>query len=80
MVKSIKLVDDVKIYNDVDLDIKQIEFDVWVNGCDQNHTGFQKATEYCKQNNKEVFVMDRTEGISSTYIKNMIEDLENNNK
>ena len=80
MIKSIKLVDDVKIYDDIDVDIKQIDFDVWVKGPDQEHSGFQKAIDYCKKNNKEIFIMNRTEGISSTYIKNIVSDLEENNK
>ncbi|WP_413853486.1 adenylyltransferase/cytidyltransferase family protein [Candidatus Ruminimicrobium bovinum] len=74
MVKNIKLVDDVKIYDDIDIDIQQIDFDVWVKGPDQEHSGFQKAIEYCKQNNKEIFIMNRTEGISSSYIKNIVGD------
>lgn len=76
MIKSIKLVDDVKIYDDIDVDIKQIDFDVWVKGPDQEHAGFLKAINYCKQNNKEIFIMNRTTGISSTYIKNIVCDLE----
>ena len=76
MIKSIKLVDDVKIYDDIDIDIKQIDFDVWVKGPDQEHSGFKKAIEYCKNNNKEIFIMNRTEGISSSYIKNIVNDLE----
>ena len=80
MVKNIKLVDDVKIYDDIDVDIKQVDFDVWVKGPDQEHAGFQKAIEYCKNNNKEIFIMKRTEGISSTYIKNIVSDLEKDKK
>lgn len=80
MVKSIKLVDDVKVYDDIDIDIKQIDFDIWVKGPDQEHIGFKKAIDYCRKNNKEIFVMNRTEGISSTYIKNIVNDLEQNKK
>ena len=75
MLKNIKLVDDVKIYNEVNVDIEQIDFDVWVKGPDQIHSGFQKAMEYCKRNNKEISVIDRTDGISSSYIKSIIGNL-----
>ncbi len=75
MVKNIKLVDDVKIYNEINIDIEQIDFDVWVKGPDQTHSGFQKAINYCKKNNKEIFIMKRTDGISSSYIKNIIGNL-----
>ena len=72
---------DAIVFNDdIDVDIKQIDFDVWVKGPDQEHSGFQKAIDYCKKNNKEIFIMNRTEGISSTYIKNIVSDLEENNK
>ena len=74
MIKSLKCVDEVLIYDDVDTDIKQVNFDIWAKGPDQNHEGFQKAIEWCKQNGKEIYVMPRTEGISSTYIKNIMND------
>lgn len=69
MVKSIRYVDDVVVYKDVDEDIKNIEFDVFAKGPDQNHAGFQRAVEWCKQNNKEVVVIPRTDGISSTIVR-----------
>jgi len=75
MIKNLKCVDEVKIYDDVDVDIKNVEFDVWVKGPDQCHQGFQDAMKWCDENNKEYVVIDRTKGISSTYIKNMISDL-----
>lgn len=69
MVSTIKYVDEVVVYRDVDKDIKNIEFDVFAKGPDQNHSGFQKAVEWCKANNKEVVVIPRTEGISSSMLK-----------
>ena len=75
MIKSLKCVDEVKIYDDIDEDIKQVEFDVWIKGPDQCHEGFQNAMKWCDENNKEYVVLERTDGISSTFIKNMISDL-----
>ena len=69
MVSSIRWVDKVVIYQDVDADIKNIVFDVFAKGPDQNHQGFQRAVEWCKSNNREVVVIPRTEGISSTLLR-----------
>ena len=76
MIKNLKCVDDVMIYDDVDTDIKEVNFDIWVKGPDQIHQGFQNALEWCKENDKIVHVIPRTEGISSTYIKNIVSDFE----
>lgn len=70
MVGSVKYVDEVCVYRDIDKDIKNIEFDIFAKGPDQNHAGFRKAVEWCKANGKEVVVIPRTEGISSTMLKN----------
>lgn len=69
MVSSVKWVDEVITYNDVDVDIKNIEFDVLAKGPDQQHAGFQRAIEWCKNNNKKVVIIPRTEGISSTKLR-----------
>lgn len=67
--RSIRYIDKVVVYNDVDIDIKNIDFDVLVVGPDQCHEGFQRAMQWCRDNGKEVVVIPRTEGISSTMIK-----------
>ncbi|MBR1564137.1 MAG: adenylyltransferase/cytidyltransferase family protein [Paludibacteraceae bacterium] len=69
MVSSIKYVDDIIIYRDVDKDISKIEFDILALGEDQNHVGFKKAIQWCYNNNKEVVILQRTQGISSSMIK-----------
>ena len=69
MVNAIRWVDEVVVYHDVDIDIKQMNFDVLVKGPDQIHTGFLHAVEWCKDNNKNVVVIPRTEGISSTLLR-----------
>lgn len=69
MVSSIRWVDEVVVYKDVDVDIKQIDFDVFVKGPDQLHQGFQKAMDWCNSNGKEVIVVPRTGGISSTMLR-----------
>lgn len=69
MVSTIKYVDEVVVYKDVDKDITQIDFDVFAKGPDQNHAGFQRAIEWCKNNRKHVVEIPRTEGISSTMLR-----------
>ena len=69
MVNAVRWVDEVVTYRDVDTDIKNIDFDVFVKGPDQKHAGFQRAVDWCKANGKEVIVVPRTEGISSTLLR-----------
>jgi cytidyltransferase-like protein len=69
MVKSIRYVDEVCIYRDVDVDIKNIDFDIFAKGPDQNHAGFQRAVDWCKAHGKEVVIIPRTEGISSSMLR-----------
>ena len=69
MVSTIKYVDEVVVYRDVDKDIQNIDFDVFAKGPDQIHAGFQRAVEWCRENDKEVVVIPRTEGISSTMLR-----------
>lgn len=73
-VSSIKYVDNVIIYKSVDNIIKEVDFDIFVKGPDQNHQGFQETIKWCEQNHKKIVTIPRTENISSsllrTYIKN----------
>lgn len=69
MVSTIRYVDEVMTYKDVDTDIQTIQFDVFAKGPDQVHQGFQNAMEWCKKNGKEVVVIPRTEGISSSMLR-----------
>ena len=72
MVNSIKYVDEVVVYRNVDTDIKTIDFDIWVKGPDQNHDGFKRAEQWCYQNNKKVVTLDRTDGISSSDLRALL--------
>lgn len=70
MVSSVRFVDEAVVYRDVDVDIRNIDFDVFAKGPDQVHAGFQRAVKWCEENGKEVVVVPRTEGISSTMLRN----------
>lgn len=75
MVKSIRYVDEVIVYEGVDEIVKIADFDVFVTGPDQNHAGFQAAIAWCKEHGKEVVVLPRTEGISSSWLKEQIKTM-----
>lgn len=75
MVKAIRFVDEVVTYDGVDEIVKKIDFDIFVTGPDQTHDGFQKAMQWCRENGKEVVVLPRTEGISSSWLKEQIKNM-----
>ena len=79
MIRSLRCVDEVISYNDVDIDIKNVDFDIFIKGPDQVHKGYVAATKWCEEKGKKIVVLPRTEGISSTYIKHIISDLESKN-
>lgn len=69
MIKSIRYVDEVITYTDVDKIVQEIDFDVFVTGPDQTHAGFQQAIKWCEEHGKEHFVLGRTDGVSSSELK-----------
>lgn len=69
MIKSIRYVDEVITYTDVDRIVEDVDFDVFVTGPDQCHTGFQKAIQWCETHGKEHIVLARTDGVSSSELK-----------
>lgn len=69
MVSAVRWVDEVVTYNDVDIDIQKIDFDVFAKGPDQQHAGFKRAVAWCETSGKQVVTIPRTEGISSTMLR-----------
>lgn len=69
MIKSIRYVDEVITYTDVDKIVKEVECDVFVTGPDQCHVGFQRAIQWCEEHGREHVVLGRTDGVSSSEIK-----------
>ena len=72
MVSALKVVDKTIVYDNVDETVKNIEFDVFAIGGDQNHAGFQRAVKWCEANGKEVIRLSRTPGICSSDIKKTV--------
>lgn len=75
MVKAIRYVDDVITYEAVDDVVKTADFDIFVTGPDQTHEGFQRAIQWCNEHGKEHVVLPRTEGISSSWLKEQIKTM-----
>jgi len=69
MVSALRYVDKVVPYSDIDESIKHIDFDAFAIGGDQVHAGFQRAVEWCEQHGKKVTRLSRTDGISSSQIR-----------
>lgn len=68
-VRGCMFVDRAIAYTQIDEDISKINFDVLVVGPDQKNEHFVKAIEWCKKNGKKVIVLERTEGISSSMLR-----------
>lgn len=66
---SIKEIDELIFYEEVNNIVKEVKFNVFCMGEDQNHKGFLEAELYCKNHNKEVLKLKRTPNISSTDIR-----------
>lgn len=69
MVSALRYVDRVVPYGDIDESIKHIDFDVFAIGGDQIHDGFKRAMKWCEENGKKVVRLSRTDGISSSQIR-----------
>ena len=74
LVGALRTVDEVITYRDVDRTVAEVDFDVFVLGGDQTHSGFQRAAEWCVEHGKEVIRLSRTEGICSSDIKAAVEN------
>lgn len=72
MLAELRCVDEVFPYDQVDTDIKKLDFDILAVGGDQNHEGFQRAIDWCKENGKKCIVLPRTPNICSSQIKSEI--------
>lgn len=75
MVKAIRYVDDVVVYEDVDKIVQEVPFDIFVAGGDQSHEGFRRAVAWCEAHGKQVVRLPRTEGVSSSHLKELIRSL-----
>lgn len=75
MARAIRYVDEVVVYRDVKDIVKEVDFDIFVKGPDQQHAGFQEAVRWCEQQGRQVVTLQRTEGISTSELKELIKHL-----
>lgn len=69
MIRTLRTVDEVVHYRDIDESIKHLDFDIFAIGGDQTHKGFQNAVKWCESNGKQVIRLARTVGISTSQLK-----------
>ena len=75
MVRAIRYVDEVVVYESAEEIVQKVDFDVLAKGPDQMNESFRKALEYCEKAGKEVCILPRTEGISSSDLKTIIKNM-----
>lgn len=75
-VGDIKFVDEVVSYESVDQLVQKIDFDIFAHGPDQSHQYFQKAFQWCKDHQKDLVTLERTDGISSTILRRVLKYVE----
>ena len=76
MIETLRTVDRVIPYDAVGVEaVKELNFDVLICGPEHTNERFQKLFKWCEQNGKEVIVLPRTGGISTTTLKSIIRDL-----
>lgn len=75
MVKAVKYVDDIVIYTDAENVMDLVDFDILAAGPDQSHAGFQKLFRWCRAHDRQIVILPRTDGISSSELKEHIKNL-----
>lgn len=72
IVSSIRYVDEAIVYTSADDIVKKTDFDILVCGPDQTNSAFQEAFRWCEEHGKEVTILSRTSGVSSSKLKEKI--------
>ena len=76
MIETLRTVDKAIPYDVVGIDaVKDIDFNILVVGPEHTNERFQKLFKWCAENGKDVVTLPRTEGISTTRLKEIIKDL-----
>lgn len=71
ILKALRVVDEVVIYNSVCTDeLEKIDFDILALGEDHHGPRFDEVINWCKLHDKEIVRLKRTPGICSSNIKN----------
>lgn len=76
MLEALRIVDKVVVYETVGVRaLEMIDFDILALGEDHKGERFEIIEQWCKENNKRIVRLKRTQGVSSTDIKHEIESL-----
>ena len=76
MVQQCRYVDEAVLYKTVAQGVREIPFDVLLLGADHGkHAAWQEALAWCAAHGKKVMRTTRTEGISSTTLRDRIRHL-----
>ena len=73
MIESLRTVDKAIPYDAVGIDaVADIDFDILVVGPEHTNERFQRLFKWCAENGKEIVTLPRTDGISTTKLKEII--------
>lgn len=73
MIETLRTVDKAIAYDVVGADaLKDVDFDVLVVGPEHTNERFQRLFKWCEANGKEVVMLPRTDGISTTKLKEIL--------
>lgn len=76
MIESLRTVDKAIPYDVVGIEaVKDIDFNVLVVGPEHTNERFQRLFAWCRENGKEIVTLPRTDGISTTRLKEIIKDM-----
>ena len=76
MIETLRTVDKAIAYDAVGVEaVKDVPFDVLVVGPEHTNERFQRLFEWCAANGKDVVMLPRTEGISTSRLKEIIKDV-----
>ena len=76
MIETLRTVTRAVPYETVGVEaVRDVDFDVLVVGPEHTSERFQRLFKWCEANGKEVVTLPRTDGISTTRLKEIIKDL-----
>lgn len=76
MIETLRTVDKAIPYDIVGVDaVKNVDFDILVVGPEHTNERFQRLFKWCAENGKEVVTLPRTNGVSTTRLKEIIREL-----
>ena len=76
MIETLRTVTKVIPYETVGIDaVKDVDFELLVRGPEHCSERFLKLSDWCMQNGKSYTILPRTDGISTTDLKQMIKDM-----